>query len=92
MPTKNTNNQPVAQDMQKSPSCIFDMHRRHRGALGLYKLALILREGEEEVEGNRSLSAQGVYGVMLAIEHIAYSLYSDLEEQIGALDAQGGAQ
>lgn len=92
MPTKNNTKPESAQAMQKSLSSIFSAHRNHRGALGLYKLAVILREDEEEVEENRALSAQGTYGVMLAIEHIAYSLYAELEEQAGELDTQGGNQ
>lgn len=68
---------------------LLHLERLHRGSLGAYSVARILREshgfGDEQPLGDRDQ-----YGLLLALEYICYDLYAHSEAELEL--GEGGQQ
>lgn len=68
---------------------LFRLERLHRGSLGAYGIARVLRESHEFGDDN-PLTERDQHGLMLALEFICYDLYAHHEAELEL--GEGGAQ
>lgn len=68
---------------------LFRLERLHRGSLGAYGIARVLRESHE-FGGDNPLTERDQHGLMLALEFICYDLYAhhEAELELGERGAQ----
>ncbi|UTL92438.1 hypothetical protein [Pseudomonas fluorescens] len=67
---------------------IFNLNRLHRGSLGAYSIARVLRENHGL--DDQPLEARDQYGLLLALEFICYDLYAHHEAELEL--GEGSAQ
>ncbi|AIN57771.1 hypothetical protein [Pseudomonas soli] len=77
MCTENTTAPPPAQAIAD----LFRLERLHRGSLGAYGIARVLRESHEFGDDN-PLTERDQHGLMLALEFICYDLYAHHEAEL----------
>jgi len=68
------------------PQDLLHLNRLHRGSLGAYSIARLLRESHGVLE--QPLECHEQYGLLLALEFICYDLYAHHEKEIDR--AEGG--
>lgn len=78
MQPKNSKTQPPAQHHRDQ----FDLERRHRGALGAYTIARILRDNHSYGD-ERDLKGRDEYGLLLALEFLCFEFYAPSRSRAG---------
>jgi hypothetical protein len=75
--------QPIAKSLSEA-------QRNHRGSLAAYSLAKLLRENHStgDTPEERALSIREEYGILLALEHIAYDVYAAMEGHMLDVESQ----